>query len=147
MGVDMIKAVLILFVFSFLFILLFYPFYISFCTDTKKITFTFLNFFSIDYSLNKNEITTSNPFKNLFNLKTRLLFSIVKSFKITYLNVNLDTGNYPLNGILYPFFFLLSFFLNKNFSVNFNGKNTIKIIVKNNLARLSWAIISSKTIN
>jgi hypothetical protein len=132
---------------------LFCPFYIEYRTDENKITLRLFYFLTIKHKLenyNSKKNTTDSLLK-WFNrkrkLNTRFLFKILQTFKLIHLNIKIDTGNYQLNGILYPLIFLMSFILKKNISINFNGTNVIHFIGKNNLARLSWAIISSKTIN
>lgn len=140
----MMSFLIIVFVSTLSLIILFYPFYIEFNTETKIVTITFLNYFSLEFD--PSFYRKKNSFKKItfFNLKKKQLFLILKSFKIIYLKIDVDTGNYPLNGIIYPFLFLASFIFNKKINVNFLGRNSLQIILKNNLARLSWAYFSSK---
>lgn len=69
--------------------------------------------------------------------------AVLASFKINKCSVVIDTGDMQLNGILYPFFLLLSFYSGKNFGISFNGDNEVKLEIENNIARMSWAYISS----
>lgn len=127
-----------------LFALLFFvPFQIELNSNLNYINFNFLYFFNykfhVDYifqQLNNLQINKKQGFLNWS--KT------IKSFQLKKFNVNIDTGNVQLNSYLYPVFFLIGFFFDRNISINYNGYNFIRIIIQNNLARLSWAIFSSK---
>ena len=69
--------------------------------------------------------------------------AVIKSFKVNTCFISIDTGDMPTNGILYPLFFWLSHSTNKNIEINFIGETKIIIEIKNSLARMSWAYISS----
>lgn len=84
-------------------------------TKTKKSTFSFLRF-----------------------------ISIIKSFKIKTFFVNIDTGNMPLNGKLYPLMFMLSRITGKTFRINFMRKTEVIITIQNNAFRLLRAYIMNK---
>jgi hypothetical protein len=70
--------------------------------------------------------------------------ALVKSFKVKACHVNLDFGDMQLNGFLYPFFCWLSWRSRKHFEINFIGRTEINIALQNSIARMSWALISSK---
>jgi len=55
----------------------------------------------------------------------------------------LDTGDMPLNGILFPWFYLFSRRVNHDVLINFNNENTIKLKIENSIARMLWAYIKS----
>lgn len=69
--------------------------------------------------------------------------SVLKSFKIKKCFITIDTGNMPLNGILFPWVYLLSIYIKKKVSVNFSGQNIIILQIENSLARMLWAYFKS----
>lgn len=69
---------------------------------------------------------------------------VLKSFKVKTFYLDADFDDIALNGILYPFFYWLSWYSGKTLKINFNGNTVIIIVVQNNIARMSWALISSK---
>lgn len=68
---------------------------------------------------------------------------IVKSFKVRECYISLDTGNMPLNGILYPWFYLLSYYFRKPIQINFYGEEVFIISIENNMARIALAYLKS----
>lgn len=80
-----------------------------------------------------------------FSQKSALgkITGIAHSFKVTRCFVTIDTGNMPLNGVLYPWFHLLSIRTGKNMAINFSGENIVILKAENSLARLLWAYIKS----
>ncbi len=127
-------------------LLFFVPFQIELNSNLNYINLNFLYFFNyrfhIDFILRHiNNFNTSLTKKNQGFLS---LGKTIRSFQLKKINVNIDTGNVQLNSYLFPVFFLIGFFFDRNISINYNGYNFIRIIVQNNLARLSWAIFSSK---
>ncbi len=83
----------------------------------------------------KNRFKLKNPFQKFMN--------VMKSFKITHCNIKIDTGNMPLNGILFPCFYLFSIRTNKIIMINFWGENTVVLQLENSLARMLWAFFKS----
>jgi len=73
----------------------------------------------------------------------RKLKGIIQSFKINKCNISVDTGDMPLNAILYPWFYLVKWRTGKNVSINFVGENVIILQAKNSIARMLWAYIKS----
>lgn len=73
----------------------------------------------------------------------RKIKAVLKSFKISKCSVSVDTGDMQLNGVLWPVFYLFKVRSGKDMRINFIGENKIILEVKNNLARMSWAYISS----
>lgn len=69
------------------------------------------------------------------------IIRILKTFKVTKCHILIDTDNMPLNGILYPVFYLLSRYTGKTILINFYGENTVQLKIENTLARMLWAYI------
>lgn len=67
----------------------------------------------------------------------------ITSFNIKKCVILIDTGNMPLNGILFPWFYLLSIYTKKNISINFWGENIIILQMENSIARMLWAYFKS----
>lgn len=61
--------------------------------------------------------------------------------------MSIDTGNMPLNGIMYPGFFWLSRLTGKTFEINFSDKNELILEIENNLAGLVKAFFFHSYIN
>jgi hypothetical protein len=81
--------------------------------------------------------------KKSASISLKKIKAIVKSFKINNFEMSICFADMPTNGILYPVFYLLGFYLKKKIAINFIEENKIIIEVKNNLARMSWAYLSS----
>jgi hypothetical protein len=73
----------------------------------------------------------------------RKLVAILKSFKLKKCHISIDTGNMPLNGILFPVFFLIGRYLKKPIGINFIGENSVILHLENTLARILWAYFKS----
>ena len=71
------------------------------------------------------------------------LKAIVKSFKINKCDISIDSGNMQLNGMLYPFVYLIGRILKQNIMINFINENHVNIKIENNLARIAYAYIKS----
>lgn len=69
--------------------------------------------------------------------------AVVRSFKINKCSISLDTGDMPLNGILFPWFYLLKWRTGREVSINFVGENKIILEAENTIARMLWAYIKS----
>lgn len=83
----------------------------------------------------KNQIENKIPYQKIK--------AVIKSFKVNKCDVSIDTGNMPLNGILYPLFYLMKVRSRKNIQINFNGETLIVLEIENSLARMSWAYLNS----
>ena len=83
----------------------------------------------------KTSIVTKHVFKNVL--------SVFNSFTITQCQVSIDTGNMPLNGLLYPLFWFASRYVKHPVQINFKNENYICLQIKNNLARITWAYITA----
>lgn len=71
------------------------------------------------------------------------LRNVLKSFNLNTCDISLDTGNMPLNGILYPIVYTISTYYQKQISINFAGHNHVVLEVENNLARIIYAYYKS----
>jgi hypothetical protein len=71
----------------------------------------------------------------------RLIRGILFSFRVKKFHMAIDTGNYALNGMLYPFCAV------KHVNINFVGNNELFLVVHNTAARILWAVIKSKFLN
>ena len=67
--------------------------------------------------------------------------AVFKTFKVNQCYFNLDSGDMPLNGILFPLFFWISRFTGKDFRINFLGENVIRLEIENNMARMLSAFL------
>jgi hypothetical protein len=65
--------------------------------------------------------------------------NVLKSFHLNTCDISLDTGNMPLNGILYPIVYTISACYRKQITINFSGHNHVVVEVENNLARIIYA--------
>lgn len=92
--------------------------------------------------VNKHNLKGRNK-KTFANFNFSKGIKILRSFKIKKCFILFDTGNMPLNGILFPWFYLLSLNINKTFMINFWGENTIVMCLESSLARMLWAYIKS----
>lgn len=81
--------------------------------------------------------------KEKWKIPWQKIRGVVASFKVNKCRVLIDFGNVQLNAILYPVFYFVSVYTGKNIQTNFIGKNEIILEIENNLARMSWAYISS----
>jgi hypothetical protein len=103
----------------------------------KKLTF-------LDFNKNAEESKTKKISKSKFRFFR--FISLIKSFRVRTFYVDIDTGNMPLNGKLYPIMFLLSRITGKSFNINFIGKTEVVIALRNNAFRLLKAYIKNKSI-
>ena len=71
------------------------------------------------------------------------ILHVLRSFKVTKCLISIDTGNMPLNGILFPYFYLISVRTKKCIKINFWGENKIILQIENSLARMLWAFVKS----
>jgi hypothetical protein len=78
-----------------------------------------------------------------FRKIVKKISAILQSFRLTKCIIRIDTGDFPLNGILYPWFFLLSQKTGKLVMINFENDNRIVLEIRNSVARMLWAYIKS----
>ena len=67
--------------------------------------------------------------------------AVIKSFMVKKCYITFDTGDMPTNGILYPWFNLLSIETGHTISVNFWEENEVVLQIQNNMARILWAFV------
>ena len=95
----------------------------------------------------KSSLPDSNKATNKKNISLqriwKMLKGIIRSFRVRKCYIMLDTGDMPLNGILFPWFYLFSRRVNHDVLINFNNENTIKLKIENSIARMLWAYIKS----
>ncbi len=70
-----------------------------------------------------------------------LVKEVIRSFKVNTCYLSIDTGNTPLNGIIYPGFGWLSERIGKTVEINFVGRNEIVLEIENNIAKIIKAFI------
>ncbi len=58
------------------------------------------------------------------------MMSILKSFKVRKVLIDIDTGDNVLNAKLYPFFGFLNYYLG-TFNINFEGRNQLVLQIQN----------------
>lgn len=78
-----------------------------------------------------------------FHKTRKRIIAVLKSFRIRHCFISIDTGNMPLNGFLYPWFFLLSRQSGQPIQINFWGAEIIQLRLQNSIARMAWALIKS----
>lgn len=71
----------------------------------------------------------------------RKMLAVLKSFRVRFFYMTIDTGDNMTNGILYPAVFMLSQKSGLDISINFSKENELIFIIKNNMARMLWAFI------
>ena len=79
------------------------------------------------------------PFNVQFNNLKRAVKEIVRSFKVHYFKMNIDTGNYMINGVLIPVFVNISK-NNLDLKVNFNSEFYLSAKIRNNLIRIIYPV-------
>jgi hypothetical protein len=70
----------------------------------------------------------------------RMVRNLLGSFKVRQLEWELDTGNFVLNGQLYSVLWMFQR-PHMQVSINFLGRNRLKLVVDNRLIRLAWAFL------
>lgn len=71
------------------------------------------------------------------------IWSVIMSFRLNACKIKIDTGNVQANALLFPIAYWIQVKSKKDISINFLGENIIILEIQNNLARMSWAYISS----
>lgn len=95
---------------------------------------------------NFNIETTSLETKKKVQLKLnfRRVLAIIQSFKVEKCIVNIDTGDMPLNGKLFPVMYIFSELTGKTFHINFVGKIEVMFTIKNNAYNILKAYFKNK---
>lgn len=73
----------------------------------------------------------------------RKLKGVLMSFKVSTCMVSVNTGDMALNGILFPWFYLLRLRTGRDISISFTGDTLVVLQVENSIARMLWAYIKS----
>jgi hypothetical protein len=71
----------------------------------------------------------------------RKMMNVLGSFQFKVFRLHIHTGDYPLNGLLFPFFFCLSKWSGKDFQVNFDNRNELVMHVENSVIRIIRAYL------
>lgn len=71
------------------------------------------------------------------------MLNVLASFRINHCQISLDFGDVQVNALLYPIVYWIRIKTKKNIAINFTGHNELQLEIKNSLARMSWAYISS----
>lgn len=75
------------------------------------------------------------------NIRMNRIWKVIQSFRFNRCFITFDTSDMPLNGILYPWFYMLSWKTGKTIMVNFCGENKVQLEIENSIARMLWAYI------
>jgi hypothetical protein len=90
-----------------------------------------------------NEKSVTKQARKRHKMSLHRIWALLRTFKVNTCVVVADTGDMPLNGILYPVFYGLSVLSGKTFRISFNNENAIKLEINNTIARLLWAYVRS----
>lgn len=74
-------------------------------------------------------------------LPVRKIIAVLRSFRIRELTLQLDTGDQPVNGLLYPLAAWLRHRTGHDIRIGFNGESRLVLRIRNNLARMLWAYL------
>lgn len=92
----------------------------------------------------KDAQPTRKPTGRKPKLSMRQVAALLRSFSVNRFLLTTDTGNMPLNGMLYPWVYIISKRTGLDMSVNFTGENVLVLQIENNIARMLWAFIANK---
>ena len=93
----------------------------------------------------KKKEVSRKPKNKGWKLSVRKIRKVLAGFKLNQCSITIDTGNQQINGILLPLFLRLSRVTGKKIQISFHGENEIILQMENNLARIVWAFIISKS--
>ncbi len=68
--------------------------------------------------------------KHIKKNNLKILFRLLKSFRVKKMYVNIDTGDCLMNAKLYPLFAFLNYHKG-NFNINFEGRNQMVLSIEN----------------
>lgn len=77
-------------------------------------------------------------------MSLRQVKAVIRSFRVRRFLIRFNSGDMPLNGLLYPLFYGLSAATKKDIGIVFYGKSVVKIDIENNLARIALAYLKAK---
>jgi len=111
-----------------------------------KVLFFNFDFYPLKkiYILDKRKIE-KNTLKTKKNSTTsfKKVLHIIKSFEINHCRVEIDSGDCIFNSKLYPVFALLNFYRDTNLSVNFEGRNSVLLSLRNRPIRIIKSFINN----
>lgn len=88
--------------------------------------------------------SVKKPTKKRPKIKWDSVKALLRSFKVEKFSWSLDTGDFALNGQLYPIFWWFAFKSGYNTQINFVGENYLVLTVKNTGWRVMKAFITNK---
>lgn len=89
---------------------------------------------------NKKQWLNFNKVLNLIRIGKDTLSKLISSFRLDKAELNLDTGDYPLNAQLVPLFYAAS--NNRRIlTVNFIGENSLYLKISNNLGSILGIVL------
>ncbi len=78
-----------------------------------------------------------------FRMTFKHALKILKSFQIKKCFITVDTGDMPLNGILFPIVYGIKCWSKKDISINFLAETEVVLVIRNTLARTIRAVFSN----
>ena len=78
--------------------------------------------------------------KRSLRYMSRRAWHVLRSFRVRQFSVDLDTGDYIWNAYLYPVFWFLNT-RKRHLYINYEGRVTAKIEIRNRLIRMLYAFI------
>lgn len=82
--------------------------------------------------------------KKKFTMKWATIKALFRSFKVEKFSWHLDTGDYALNGMLYPLFWWYGYKSGHNVAINFVANNSLVLTIKNTGWRVIKAFLTKK---
>ncbi len=100
------------------------------------------------YNLSDSQPKKSKPIihqkkRKRASISVSTIRELMKSFRIKRFFLRLDTGDMPLNGILYPVFLLLNKKYKLDISINFLNNNILILQIENRIARILRAFVKA----
>lgn len=86
---------------------------------------------------------TEKSRKRKSKMSMKKIWAVLRTFRVRTFFVNVDTGDMPTNGILFPVLYGLSVWSRREFHINFVNQNVIRLEVRNSVARVLWAYLKT----
>lgn len=80
-------------------------------------------------------------------MSSKTILRMLKSCKICRSYIDLDIGDVVLSAQLYPLLAILGYYTGLNISLNFQGRQTVQLIVSNSLAKIGWIYLTNSINN
>ena len=93
----------------------------------------------------RNEKIRVSQTKDTQRISFRKIRNLLSSFRYKVFHLHIDTGNYPLNGLIFPAFFWLGQWTGKDFQINFESRNILVLHVENSIGRMLLAYLKPST--